>query len=61
MTLIASVLFFGVGTALFVFYSTNPHKLGPGLQNDAIFPLFIANELPIGVSGLIVKRRRTGA
>ena len=54
VTLPASLLFFGVGTALFVFYSLNPHKLSPGLQNDAIFPLYIANELPIGVSGLIV-------
>jgi Na+/proline symporter len=50
----ASLLFFGVGTALFIFYTINPEKLVPGIQNDAIFPLFIASELPIGISGLIV-------
>ena len=50
----ASLLFFGVGTALFVFYSLHPARLQPGLQNDAIFPLFIAQELPVGLSGLIV-------
>lgn len=50
----ASLLFFGVGTALFVFYKSNPEKLDPTFQNDAIFPLFIARELPIGIAGLVV-------
>ncbi len=50
----ASLLFFGVGTALFVFYSFYPARLQPGLQNDAVFPLFISRELPLGLSGLIV-------
>jgi solute:Na+ symporter, SSS family len=50
----ASLLFFGVGTALFVFYKMNPDRLDPNYQNDAIFPMFIARELPIGISGLVV-------
>lgn len=50
----ASFLFFGIGTALFVFYKVNPAKLDPAYQNDAIFPLFIARELPIVISGLVV-------
>ncbi len=50
----ASLLFFGVGTALFVFYKMNPEKLDPTFQNDAIFPLFIARELPVGIAGLVV-------
>ncbi len=50
----ASLLFFGVGTALFVFYAHNPGKLDPTFKTDAIFPLFIARELPMGIAGLVV-------
>jgi len=50
----ASVLFFGVGTALFVYYAGNPERLDPTFKTDAIFPLFIAQELPTGISGLVV-------
>ena len=50
----ASILFFGVGTALFVFYKDNPERLDPTFKNDAIFPLFIARELPVGIAGLVV-------
>ncbi|MCE5252492.1 sodium/solute symporter [bacterium] len=54
LTVPASVLFFGVGTALFVFYRYHPGMLNPELQTDAIFPWFIAHELPSGISGLVV-------
>jgi len=50
----ASLLFFGVGTALFVFYAHNPDRLDPTFKTDAIFPLFIAQELPTGIAGLVV-------
>lgn len=50
----ATLIFFGLGAALFVFYKANPEKLDPTQQNDAIFPLFIARELPIGIAGLVV-------
>jgi len=50
----ATLIFFGLGTALFVFYKANPAKLDPTLQNDAIFPLFIAREMPVGIAGLVV-------
>ncbi len=50
----ASLLFFGVGTALFVFYQHHPDRLDPALKTDAIFPLFIARELPAGIAGLVV-------
>ncbi len=50
----SSVLFFFVGTALWAFYRAHPDRLAAGLANDAIFPYFIANELPRGVVGLIV-------
>ncbi len=49
-----SVMFFFVGTMLWAFYRVHPDRLTPDLDNDAIFPFFIANELPPGVVGLIV-------
>ncbi len=54
MVIPATFIFFGLGAALFVFYQAHPEKLDPTLQNDAIFPLFIASELPIGIAGLVV-------
>jgi SSS family transporter len=50
----ASLLFFGVGTALFVFYAAYPERLDPAFKTDAVFPLFIARELPAGLAGLVV-------
>ena len=50
----ASLLFFGIGAALFAFYSSHPERLDPTITTDQIFPLFIANEMPIGLAGLIV-------
>jgi SSS family transporter len=49
-----TVLFFALGTALFVFYKSHPARLDPNFQIDAVFPLFIANELPVGIAGLAV-------
>jgi SSS family solute:Na+ symporter len=53
-SLIATILFFAIGTALYVFYKTNPQALDPTYQNDAIFPLFISNNLPPGIAGIVV-------
>jgi len=49
-----ALLFFCIGTGLYAFYQMHPEKLDPTIQIDQIFPLFIANELPIGLAGLIV-------
>ncbi|WP_286263166.1 sodium:solute symporter [Thalassotalea atypica] len=49
-----ALLFFCLGTGLYVFYQLNPGKLDPTIQIDQIFPTFIATELPIGLAGLIV-------
>lgn len=49
-----SFTFFAIGTALYVFYKQHPEKLSPLLSVDATFPLFIAAELPVGVTGLII-------
>ncbi|MHC4994205.1 MAG: sodium:solute symporter family protein, partial [Planctomycetota bacterium] len=50
----ATLIFFGIGSALFAFYRSHPGKLDPTITTDQIFPLFIANEMPIGIAGLIV-------
>lgn len=47
-------VFYMIGTALFVFYKAHPERMNPLLPIDATFPLFIAAELPMGVTGLIV-------
>lgn len=48
-----SLMFFGLGTALFAFYQVHPERLAPGLANDVIFPYFVAQEMPTGLVGLI--------
>ena len=54
LSFFATVLFFAVGTSLYVFYKKNPMALDPTYQTDAVFPLFIAHQLPIGVAGIVV-------
>jgi solute:Na+ symporter, SSS family len=49
-----SILFFTVGTALWAFYRANPALLNPVAPVDSTFPWFIAQQLPAGVSGLVV-------
>ena len=54
ISLPAQAIFFAIGTALFLFYRQNPVRLDPTVPIDGIFPLFIVNELPVGVAGFIV-------
>jgi SSS family solute:Na+ symporter len=54
MTIPVSLIFFGLGTALWAFFRTHPEDLDPNLQNDAILPLFIMAEFPIGLKGVII-------
>lgn len=54
LTIPGSLLFFCLGTALFVFYQQHASALEPSLSTDAIFPLFIVQQLPQGISGLLI-------
>lgn len=55
LTIPASLLFFGMGTALYLYYRAYPEYINPTLANpDAIFPWYIVNTLPAGVSGLLI-------
>ncbi|MGH8240496.1 MAG: sodium:solute symporter family transporter, partial [Steroidobacteraceae bacterium] len=48
------LIFYGIGTVLFAYYRQHPERLDPLLPIDATFPLFIAAELPVGLTGLII-------
>ena len=48
------LIFYGIGTVLFAYYKDHPERLDPLLPIDATFPLFIAAELPSGLTGLII-------
>lgn len=54
LSLIATILFFALGTGLYVFYKQFPHQLDPTLQNDSIFPQFISSQLPVGIAGIVI-------
>lgn len=55
LTIPATLIFFFVGTSLFVFYKDFPAELNPTFENnDAIFPWYIASQLPEGVTGLLI-------
>jgi SSS family solute:Na+ symporter len=49
-----SALLFLAGTALFAFYQLQPELLPAGTKPDEVFPFFIATQLPVGVTGLLV-------
>lgn len=55
LTLPATIIFFGIGTLLFMFYTEMPQRLSPAISNnDSLFPWYIVKELPMGVSGLLI-------
>lgn len=45
---------YGLGTALYIFYKQHPEQLNPSIAADGILPMFIAQEAPVGLSGLII-------
>ena len=46
-------VFFTMGVALWTFYQSHPGALAAGTKPDAVLPVFIAQQLPLGVSGLV--------
>ena len=55
LTLPATLLFFVLGTALYVFFQARPEALSPVVgQQDAVFPWFIVTQLPDGVAGVLI-------
>ena len=50
----ASILFFFLGTALFVFYQNFPDQLTTLEKPDQLLPWFIVREMPAGLGGLVI-------
>jgi Na+/proline symporter len=49
------VIFYALGTALFTYFQQHPGQLDPNMaKNDSISPLFMVQEMPAGVAGLVV-------
>lgn len=49
-----SAMFLFIGTALFAYYKTHVGLLPSDIQADKVFPLFIANQLPTGLTGFLI-------
>jgi len=49
-----SLLFFYIGTALYSYYTAQPELLPNDVTGDKVFPYFIVNVLPTGITGLLI-------
>ena len=49
-----SAVFFMIGTALYAFSKVHPGVFPDGVGADYVFPFFIVNELPVGLTGLLI-------
>lgn len=55
MALPSALIFFSIGTLLYLFFKDHPEKANYQLQSqDAIFPWYIVTELPAGITGLLI-------
>jgi SSS family transporter len=55
LSIVVSLVFYFIGTALFAFYKTNPEQLNIAMGNpDSIFPHFIMTKMPIGIAGIMI-------
>ncbi len=55
LTIPATLIFFFIGTVLYVYYKTHPAELSMTLSDgDAILPWYIYTELPAGITGLLI-------
>ncbi len=54
MAIPAMFIFFGLGTAFWMFYRSHPQMLDPVMATDRVLPLFVSTQLPVGLAGLVV-------
>ncbi len=55
LSIVISLVFYFIGTALFAFYKTNPDQLNVSMGNpDSIFPHFIMTKMPQGIAGILI-------
>ena len=53
LSIFLATVFYLIGTALFVFYNQNP-ALAQTAQQDQIFASYIAYQLPVGITGILL-------
>lgn len=55
LSILVSIVFYFIGTALFAYFYTKPAELDASMANpDSIFPYFIMSKMPIGIAGLLI-------
>ena len=54
MVVPSTLTLFLLGTGLWAFYKARPELLSPTLPTDSIFPLFLSQQLPAGLAGLVI-------
>lgn len=54
LSVVATILFFAIGTALFGYFRNHPERLDLSINTDQIFPFYIISQMPVGISGLII-------
>ncbi len=54
MVIPSTLILFTLGTGLWAFYKARPELLSPALPTDSIFPLFLSQQLPAGLAGLVI-------
>ncbi len=54
LSIFIATVFYLIGTGLYVFYQVQGHALPPAAQQDQIFASWIAFELPVGITGLLL-------
>jgi len=52
--ILIAMLVNGMGLAIFYYLHHTPTVMEPGMANDQILPLFVAQKLPVGVAGLMI-------
>lgn len=54
LSIFIATVFYLIGTGLYVFYNVQGNQLPPAAQQDQIFASWIAFELPVGITGLLL-------
>lgn len=55
LSVFGSLVFFGLGVAIYAFYKLHPDRLDPAMAaSDSILPFYIMQQLPVGISGLVI-------
>ena len=54
LSIFIATVFYLIGTGLYVFYKVDGNPLPPAAQQDQIFASWIAFELPVGVTGILL-------